>query len=53
MSYCRFENTVADLADCYDHLYDEDLSEYESAARKRLIALCHDIVFEVGDDDLD
>jgi hypothetical protein len=33
MSYCRFENTLADLWDCYEHLGDdvEELSEDETA----------------------
>ncbi len=47
MSYCRFRNTLPDLQDCYDHLWDneeteeyEGLSPEESAARKQLIDLC-------------
>lgn len=48
MSYCRFENTLQDLRDCNDHLSDVDspdneMSEYEQKARKRLIRLCHEI----------
>lgn len=46
MSYCRFENTVGDLEDCYDHLNDEGLSEHEAKARTRLINLCRDIAAE-------
>ncbi len=46
MAYCRFENTVGDLEDCYDHLNDEDLSEHEAKARIRLINLCIDIAKE-------
>jgi len=44
MSYCRFENTLQDLEDCYEHLSD-DLSDskYEQRARERLIQLCYDI----------
>jgi hypothetical protein len=44
MSYCRFENTVMDLRDCYDALCDmqdlDDLSEYEKKAAIKLIKLC-------------
>ena len=39
MSYCRFQNTVGDLDDCCDHM-DDELSEEEQQARKRLIELC-------------
>jgi len=44
MSYCRFENTVSDLQDCYDRMDDGDLSESETQARIRLIRLCIRIV---------
>jgi hypothetical protein len=44
MGYCRFENTVPDLRDCYEHLTDTDLSETEERARKRLIKICRDII---------
>lgn len=43
MSYCRFENTVGDLNDCYENMDDDDLSDMEIKARKRLIDLCIDI----------
>lgn len=43
MSYCRFENTVRDLADCQEHLSDRDLSDTEERARKRLIKICKQI----------
>lgn len=42
MSYCRFINTLHDLNDCYENM-DEELSEEEAKARKRLIRLCRDI----------
>jgi len=44
MSYCRFENTLQDLRDCYDNIDDDDLSETEEQAREELIELCKDIV---------
>ena len=37
MSYCRFQNTLGDLEDCFDHLLDKDLSLEEMDARKELI----------------
>jgi len=52
MSYCRFQNTLPDLEDCFDNLHEtEDLSEEESKARKRLILLCRDIVGETEDEE--
>ena len=46
MSYCRFQNTLADLRDCYFHLFD-DLSPEEELARDRLVDLCKAIIFDV------
>lgn len=46
MPYCRFENTLSDLQDCGDALYDDglkDLSDSERAAAKELIELCASI----------
>lgn len=48
MSYCRFENTAADLSDCLDHMDDEDLSSYEIEGRKRIIVLCMEIALAYG-----
>lgn len=39
MSYCRFQNTVRDLADCEEHL-DDTLTGDEKDARDRLIRIC-------------
>ena len=44
MSYCRFQNTLSDLLDCYRNWDDEDLSDEEKRARKRILTLCEDIV---------
>lgn len=44
MSYCRFENTVSDLADCRDHINDDDLSGDEERARESLMDICRDIL---------
>jgi hypothetical protein len=58
MSYCRFQNTVQDLQDCYDNMgsigeYEDDVSDNdrrELKSRERLIKLCVDIAIEYGDD---
>ena len=51
MSYCRFENTLQDLRDCYNNLDDDDLSAEETEAKQKLIALCKDIVEEFDDEE--
>ena len=43
MGYCRFQNTLSDLRDCEEHLYDNDLSEEEEQAKERLVELCKNI----------
>lgn len=49
MSYCRFENTLYDLKDCYDNMYiSEDASEEEKRAFDKLIKLCCEIADEFG-----
>ena len=57
MSYCRFENTLKDLRDCADALYDkgltdyyEDASDYERPAILKLINLAKEIVEEYYDE---
>ncbi len=45
MGYCRFENTLADLRACLEHI-DDDLGPDEADARKRLIKLCCDIAVD-------
>jgi hypothetical protein len=49
MAYCRFQNTLMDLMDCENHLYDDDLSIEETQARVALIRLCRTIA-EDGQD---
>ena len=45
MSYCRFQNTVGDLEDCYDAIMEGgELSSEEESAKDRLIELCYYIV---------
>lgn len=46
MSYCRFENTLNDLRDCYYNMDSNDLSETEFHKRKQMIELCKSIVDE-------
>lgn len=48
MSYCRFENTVPDLRDCYENMDEQQLSETEARARKWLIRLCQKVVDDYG-----
>lgn len=50
MSYCRFQNTLSDLKDCYDHIDDSsDLSVEEARARRQLIKICRQIAAEYED----
>lgn len=49
MSYCRFENTSRDLADCEDHIFDGDLSsDYEKTGRINLVRSCCSILEGLG-----
>lgn len=51
MSYCRFENTYRDLADCEEAMMSgEVLSETEKEHRKKLIRLCIEIAKQYGPD---
>ena len=52
MSYCRFQNTGNDLADCYDHIEDdvEELDEYEQRGRAKVIRYCQEILLAEGYD---
>lgn len=43
MSYCAFQNTVATCKIAIAAIDEDDLSEKEQKARKRLIQLCADI----------
>ena len=43
MGYCRFENTVRDLEDCYNHMDDDNLSDTEKNKRAQMIDLCKNI----------
>ena len=50
MSYVRFENTLTDLIDCQEHMWD-DLDEREHNRRKHLIKVCREIAEEVTEED--
>lgn len=52
MSYVRFENTLRDLEDCYEHINDR-VSERERRERKRLVELCQVIAEEADNGDYD
>jgi hypothetical protein len=48
MSYCRFQNTLGDLEDCYEALAEmddpgADLSPDEYMAFRKLVKLCENI----------
>jgi hypothetical protein len=49
MSYCRFQNTLNDLRDCYYNMGSDDLSKSEFYARRHMIELCKSIADECGD----
>lgn len=49
MSYCRFTNTLEDLSDCADAVYDPCSAE-EHGARVRLLRLAHRMASNFDDD---
>ena len=50
MSYCRFENTLADLSDCYENMDNsKELSVSEQRCRAKLIKMCEDIAGDYGE----
>lgn len=51
MGYCRFRNTLEDLRDCEEHIYDQLDDEDEMKARQKLIKLCMDITAQFADDE--
>lgn len=55
MSYCKFRNTLPDLQDCANTLYDSDgdlsdLSEEEQRAAQALIRLCREIADDFSEE---
>ncbi len=56
MSYCRMENTLGALQECYDNMDDREMSDSELIARKRLVQLCIEIANnyeEIADEPID
>jgi hypothetical protein len=50
MGYCRFQNTMRDLADCQRHMEDGDaLSDEEKRARARLVRICSEIAVDYAE----
>ena len=52
MSYCRFENTAADLRDCLSAIHrgeTDDLSNYEIAGLTNIMDMANELV-EMEDD---
>ena len=45
MSYCRFQNTLSDLEDCYEALLNEEVGDHqaEQEAKECLLELCRSI----------
>ena len=39
MSYCRFENTMADLKYCLRHIAEDAENHYDEAARQEMLEL--------------
>lgn len=52
MSYCRFQNTLGDLRDCRNNMYEDldRMSSDEKRAHQNLVKLCKSIVNESFDD---
>lgn len=48
MSYCRFQNTVKDLLDCEENIYNI-LGAREHRARKQLVEACVRIAEAAGE----
>ena len=49
MSYCRFENTLRDLQDCYANMDNDGLSKSEFYKRRLMVELCMSIANEYDD----
>ena len=60
MSYCRFENTVDALVDCYEALKEDGIQHIEAEASRReapkvmeLIELCREITEDFNEGEFD
>ena len=52
MSYCRFENTLHDLQDCFEH-FEDSLGGSEHEGRMGLYNLCKEIADNYKRNDLE
>ena len=43
MSYCRFENTMADLRDCLDHIHKTCDNIYDESHRQEMIEMFKEV----------
>lgn len=51
MNYCKYTNTLADLAACKEAMFEsEELSPEETQARQQLIIMCHSIAGDTEDE---
>ena len=53
MSYCRHENTAADLGICWEQWYDDEpdtFNQYEQAGRRRIVKIVREMHQEFEDD---
>lgn len=49
MDYCKFENTLEDMGQCYEGIDDvAEMSNTERKAREKMIKLCIDIALDYG-----
>ena len=48
MGYCRFQNTLEFLKDCYEHMQDSLIGDEEEQAREAMFLLCEQIIDEFG-----
>ena len=57
MAYCRFENTLSDLEDCYEDMEFgkgfSELSLTEQEARNELVALCKKIAEQFDEEEIE
>lgn len=57
MSYCRFENTYADLIDCAEEMDSRnsfsELSTIEKKFRNKLVALCKEIANDFDEEEIE
>lgn len=51
MDYCKFENTLQDLMQCYQDMDNLNISKEELRYRQKLIDLCIEIAECYGEND--